>query len=855
LHTFVVADLDILPRLEAALKDRYEFVRELGRGGMAVVYLATDTKHEREVAVKVLFPELAASVGADRFEREIRLAAKLQHPHILGLYDSGQADGLLFYVMPFVKGESLRDRLDREGQLPIEDAIQITLEVAGALGHAHESGIVHRDVKPENVLISNGHALVADFGIARAVSEGGAQKLTQTGMALGTPVYMAPEQAAGEVVGPTADIYSLGCMLYEMLAGEPPFTGKSAMAIMARHAMETVPSIRIVRGSVPEEVEEAIFAAMEKTPTDRPQTAGDFSAILGLPLGATASRRVVMRHTATRRVPIANTTTFETGVAPRPAWRKPWVQTLLALVVLGGGFGVWKLATKGAPPVAAAGGLDLHSVAVLYFKDGSKAQDLGSVADGLTEDLISRLTEVQGLSVVSKRGVEPFRGTTAYDSVAKALDAGTLVEGEVRRSGDDIVVNVSLRDGNSGAEFGNRATIEQPAAALLSVRDSVAEKVADLIRQQLREEIKLQREKVSTNSVEAWSHVQLGETYRRRAEAAAAKGDTTARDQNFAAADSVLALAEQEDAQWAQPSILRGLVAYRRTRVARLDPIRLGRWIEVGLKHMDHAFAIDSNNADAREVKGNLEYWKYLLQLEPDQKKATDLLMQAKYDLEKATRLNTLQAGAWASLSHLYYRTGQLTDVNMAATRAYEADAFLENAATILSRLFSSDFDLRNFTKASDWCDKIHARFPQASEGFGCQLQLDASPAREPPDVPLAWRLVDSVTQYSPAARQQKMRLQSDMLVGIVLARAGLKDSARRVIERSKADAEIDPARDVALIAAWAYCQLDDLPNAVEMFKLFFAAQPQARINYSQDPGWQFKGLKDYPPFQALVSQ
>ncbi len=244
-----MAEPDILQRLQAALQDRYEFSRELGRGGMAIVYLARDRKHDREVAVKVLLPELSASIGGDRFEREIRLAAKLQHPHILGLYDSGSADGLLFYVMPFVKGESLRDRLDREGQLPIEDAIQIALEVASALGHAHEKNIVHRDIKPENVLLADGHSLVADFGIARAAQEGDEQKLTQTGMALGTPVYMAPEQAAGEKVGPTADLYSLGCMLYEMLAGEAPFTGKNSMAIMARHAMENVPSIRIVRSS------------------------------------------------------------------------------------------------------------------------------------------------------------------------------------------------------------------------------------------------------------------------------------------------------------------------------------------------------------------------------------------------------------------------------------------------------------------------------------------------------------------------------------------------------------------------------------------------------------------------------
>ncbi len=195
-----MADID--QRLQASLSDRYRIEQELGRGGMATVFLARDLKHDRQVAIKVLHPELGATLGADRFDREIKLAARLQHPHILSLYDSGEADGLLYYVMPYVEGESLRDRLNREKLLPIDDALQITLEVADALSYAHMLGIIHRDIKPENILLSGGHALVADFGIARAVTSAGGEKLTQTGMALGTPLYMSPEQATGEEVGP-----------------------------------------------------------------------------------------------------------------------------------------------------------------------------------------------------------------------------------------------------------------------------------------------------------------------------------------------------------------------------------------------------------------------------------------------------------------------------------------------------------------------------------------------------------------------------------------------------------------------------------------------------------------------------
>ncbi|HMV31832.1 MAG TPA: serine/threonine-protein kinase, partial [Gemmatimonadales bacterium] len=290
---------DTLAKLQAALKDRYGIQRELGRGGMATVYLATDLKHDREVAIKVLHPELAATLGPERFDREIKFAAKLQHPNILGLFDSGDADGLLYYVMPFVYGESLRERLERDHMLPVDFAVHVALEVADALGYAHMLGIVHRDIKPENIMLSGGHALVADFGIARAVTEAGSsQKLTETGMAVGTPLYMSPEQSVGDTVGPTSDIYSLACVLYEMLAGHPPFSGSNARQIMARHAMEQVPSIQVVRDTVPDQVEDAIMAALNKVVADRPQTAAQFAELLGAPAGGTATRYAASRVTA-----------------------------------------------------------------------------------------------------------------------------------------------------------------------------------------------------------------------------------------------------------------------------------------------------------------------------------------------------------------------------------------------------------------------------------------------------------------------------------------------------------------------------------------------------------------------------
>ena len=273
---------DLLDRLQLALAERYRIVRELGRGGMAVVYLARDERHDRDVALKVLLPEIAGAVGVERFLREVRVSAGLSHPHILMLHESGEADGLPYFVMPYVEGESLRDRISREGALPVPDAIRIASEVADALAHAHARGLVHRDIKPENILLSGGHAIVADFGIARAIDEAGGQKLTSTGLAIGTPAYMSPEQWGGDSsrVDGRSDIYALGCVLYEMLVGEPPFSGPNPMVILARHSMEAVPSIAIARPGIPPALENVVHQAMAKVAADRFATAREMRTAL-----------------------------------------------------------------------------------------------------------------------------------------------------------------------------------------------------------------------------------------------------------------------------------------------------------------------------------------------------------------------------------------------------------------------------------------------------------------------------------------------------------------------------------------------------------------------------------------------
>ncbi len=284
-------------RLAAALADRYLLERELGQGGMATVYLAQDLKHDRKVAIKVLRPELAAVIGAERFLSEIKTTANLQHPHILPLHDSGAADSFLYYVMPFIEGESLRDRLNREKQLPIADAVRIATEVAGALDYAHRHNVIHRDIKPENILLHDGRALVADFGIALAASKAGGTRMTETGMSLGTPTYMSPEQAMGErEISAQSDVYALGCVTYEMLIGEPPFSGPTAQAIVAKVMTAEPASLITQRKSIPPQVEAAVHTALEKLPADRFGSAAEFATALGNPGYAT-------RTTVARQLP------------------------------------------------------------------------------------------------------------------------------------------------------------------------------------------------------------------------------------------------------------------------------------------------------------------------------------------------------------------------------------------------------------------------------------------------------------------------------------------------------------------------------------------------------------------------
>ena len=828
---------DPIAGLNAALADRYVVDRELGHGGMALVYLARDLKHERFVALKTLRPEIAMALGRERFLREIKLAARLQHPNILSVYDSGDAGGVLYYVMPFVEGESLRDRLDREPQLPLDDALQIAREVADALSYAHGHDVVHRDIKPENIMLSGGHAIVADFGIARAVSAAGGDKLTETGLAIGTPAYMSPEQAAGTgQVDRRSDIYSLGCVLYETLAGQPPFTGPTAQAIMARHSLDSVPRLRIVRETIPDALEAVINRALAKVPADRYATAAQFAEAL-----AASSTGPVSPVTATRRpVPAQRWLGLPRGVAVGA--------TVGAILVLG--WATRSLWSGNARAGGIPGGLESRHIAVLYFDDLTPNRDAAYLADGLTEALIGELRRVPGLEVISKNGVAPYRASDAApDSIARALGAGTLVRGSVEEAGGRYRISVRLIEGSSGADF-RRASFEKPQGNLLEIRDSLAADVADFLRQRLGEEVRLRQEEAGTSSPNAWALVQQAEKARKDAATLGAT-DVAGAAARYAAADSLLDAAEQADRRWLEPVVQRAQLGYLRSRLER-EPRKVAAWLQLGLGHAQRALDADPENPDALEARGTIRFARFSRGLEADPAAADRLVEAARVDLENATRLNRGQVGAWNVLSVLYYQRRDLLEANRAARSAYEGDAYLAAADAILWRLFVTSYDLEMFPPAIDWCDKGRRRFPANRLFAHCQLMLMTSNAADP-DVGLAWRLADEAVRLTPERDRPYQRLFEDIHVAAVLARAGRADSARHVLDRSKGDRQVDPQRELLGYEAFVRTMLGDKDEALRLLDEYLVANPKHREGFRKIVHWWWRPLQDDPRFKALI--
>ena len=510
-------------RLVAALSDRYTVERELGRGGMATVWLADDLKHHRKVAIKVLRPELGALLGPDRFTREIRIAAGLNHPHILPLHDSGQVPAaaggtdLLYYVMPFVAGDSLRQRLARERQLPVDEAVRLVRQAASALHHAHLQGVIHRDIKPENILLHEGEAMVADFGVALAAGAAAGERLTEASLMVGTPAYMSPEQAAGERdLDARSDVYSLACVLYELLAGEPPHAGATARMVIARRFTDPTPRVRRHRPTVPPAVEQALMRALALDPVDRFPTAAAFAEALAAPAA---------------------------------------------------GLG--------------AGGTRPPSVAVLPFHNLSADPENEFFTDGITEDVIAQLSKIRSLKVISRASVMGFKGREqGLREIGATLDVETLLDGSVRRAGDRVRIVAQLIDAATERQLWAE-TYDRQLTDIFAIQTDVALHIAAALRAELSRDERTRIHREPTADVQAYQlYLQGRYCYMRYTDEGIRKGigyfeQAIEADPGYALAHAGLALAHAEQASGAGGGRARPDEAYRAAMAAVTTALEL----------------------------------------------------------------------------------------------------------------------------------------------------------------------------------------------------------------------------------------------------------------------------------------
>jgi serine/threonine protein kinase/tetratricopeptide (TPR) repeat protein len=624
---------DHLGRLSAALANRYTVERVLGHGGMATVVLARDQKHDRTVALKILHPELAHAVGPDRFLREIRLAAQLSHPHILGLIDSGVADGALYYVMPYINGESLRERLQRQGPLPFTEAVRIAACVASALDYAHQQGVVHRDIKPENILLHQGEPLVADFGIARAL-QGTGDHLTETGLALGTPLYMSPEQALGEAVDGRADIYSLGCVLYETLTGQLPHGGDTPRAVLA-HVLNKHPRpLHALRPNVPSWIEAVTEKALARAPEDRFATAALFERALTNPSSPTVAYRIRQVFSVGRRRVVAAVVIGALGV------------TAAALI------------DREAPRSPAPTSSHVPVLAVLPLDNVGEAED-EYFADGLTEELTTRLGSLSGLAVISKTSAAHYKGSKKNArQIGRELGADYLLEGSVRwEKGSSKRMRVTPRLIDVAADRNLWGTAyNAQMSGLFEIQADIAEQVATALDLRLLGAERQVLTAQATQNLQAYDFYLRGRAYEQRTPLEQDKRLATQMYERAVARDPSFALAHVGIAEMSVE--LYGFFMDR-------TPARLA----TAKAALDRALALAPDLPQAHVVLG-----RYYL--------VVDDLARAEEALTAAVRLRPNDAAALHRLGVLALRRGALQEAMERFVRASALDP-LSNVRTL----------------------------------------------------------------------------------------------------------------------------------------------------------------------------
>jgi serine/threonine-protein kinase len=753
----------------------------------------------------------------------------MTHPHILPLYDSGESDGFLFYVMPYVEGESLRARLQREKRLPLEDAIQIARQVADALGYAHKQGVVHRDIKPENILLEEGEAVVADFGIARAVTAAAGESLTASGFFVGTPPYMSPEQATGEhELDARTDIYALGCVLHEMVTGEPPFSGRTVQAVIAQHLTEQPPSLREVRPETPPWLERVVHTALAKSPGERFTTAEHLSQSLAA-------------HAAPRRG--LRAALWVRWVARLRRRRELVYGGVFALLLIAAAYMLQRWLPRPAIDPTAT------NIGVLPFRDFSEG-GASHLAAGFTYYLTEYLGKVPALTTVSPESMLRYHEEGfPVDSIVARHELGMLIGGNLVSSAEQIQVSVHLADARSRAQIASIDPLIRPRTeGHLLLRDLSGE-VGRLLRQQLGNQIARSEAEAITECADCLEAVFEARALRKEAALFQTAGDSSAAATALDRADSLLMLAESGDPGWIDPTVERGWVATRRAQLYSDVPQRYDEEVtRAGLGYAERAVERDPANARALEIRGLL---RSFLAREVDPAEADLLWEGAESDLGQAVELSPSLATAWARLSRVYRVGGDFERAKSAALRALEEDAWLRNDENTIVRLCEIVLELEQFQEASHWCiEEGRLRFSENATFISFELTLLASSVGLFPDVNRAWGLADTLVQRMSPHRQATVRPWVLMQVAAVLARAGLDDSARAVIRRARATApEEDPWIDY--YAANARLQLGETEEAIRLLARFLDAVPARKDYITKD--WWWRPLREHPQFRAIV--
>jgi len=745
-----------LQDVRTALAADYDVERLLGRGGMATVYLAEDRKRGGKVAIKVLEPDLAGSVGHERFLREIRIASTLTHPGILTVQDSGEASGLLYYVMPYVEGESLRERLARERQLPIDEAVAIATEVATALESAHAQGFIHRDIKPDNIMLANGHALLADFGIARAIDQAGTEKLTETGLAVGTPTYMSPEQWTGDVVDGRSDLYSLGCVTFEMLVGEPPFTGPTAQVILARHSMQDVPSLRLARPTISPGVENAVRRAMAKVPADRFSSAEQFAVALATPAapGETGARLGL------------GTLTVATAAAMEGRRRTMRFGALAVLLLVAAvAIFAWR---RGASDGAAS----RSRIVVLPFRNVG-APDDEYFTDGITEEITSRLSGIASLGVIARTSAIQYRNSTkSVQEIGTELGVGSLIEGSVRwdrRAGDTPGVRITVRlikvaDGTQ--LWSTDVTVQ--LKDVFAVQATVAERVVAALDQVLIAPEKARLAVRPTENLSAYDYYLRGNAYYNKS--------------------------------WERADVDSAIVMYE--RAADLDPKFAAAWAQLGKTHTwKHRLGFDETPERLTLARDAIAKARALQPDLPETLIAEGLYnywgeWQFEKAIDKLTRARSIQpSNAWVyrQLGNIHRRQGQWPE----AIREYEkagefdprSDVIWFNIAHV--RLLLRQFDqaepllARALTLQPTFLDarllQVFSAMEKNGDVVAARKLFDSTVTLIPPD---RWRLLPVTWLTSPM--RTLFPAPADRLALIKAGQYGL-DSSLALLTRAEA--------------------------------------------------------------------